>query len=456
MAYNPTTGILSQPVGIGDIQQCLSSNSSDVATLCMSPNVNMWSGIKPVYNTKIEPLTDNDRAVARVINGFKTGGGIKKWAGTYSDYVEDMDLKGNPTSQKWTHDKPLLDGSCCLRKSDFKGYHHFAKNVLVIYDFLKNLDGFPIPSTDVQASEGKIIDFKLFTRIEDGCVQPKVMFGDITGYYPCILMTYGSSGSFHYAVTTDNPISSYWDSPNEDANLDATIHLNTAKFASAIASDYRASYSGNPYDNAPLETGSNWTICMVLLSKRLTGESGDANHHINNGTIVRLEYDYNVDRWTVPIKQDKFNIITNLYMNVTITRQADQNGHMVYKLTEIAFHVKKNASDSDIQFTVTADLVCYQGSVTVSGMGSSPYNFGNLSSAIPAAAQTDFTTYARLPDSRPTYEITGTTAGNKQVTGRITLSNSNIGTFVGSFDFDIDKVGVAVGYSTSITNITLA
>ena len=114
------------------------------------------------------------------------------------------------------------------------------------------------------------------------------MFGDITGYYPCILMTYGSTGSFHYAVTTDNPISSYWDSQNDDANLDATIHLNTAMFASAIASDIRAEYPSvsNPYAVAPLRTGDYWTICMVLLSKRLTGASGEANHHIASGDTI--------------------------------------------------------------------------------------------------------------------------------------------------------------------------
>ena len=56
------------PVSIRDVQKCLGSSSNDLATLCMRPNVNMWSGIKPIWHTKIGVLSDSDRA-GRALTG---------------------------------------------------------------------------------------------------------------------------------------------------------------------------------------------------------------------------------------------------------------------------------------------------------------------------------------------------------------------------------------------------
>lgn len=440
MAYNASTGIISQPVGIGDIQQCLTSNSGDVATLCMSPNVNMWSNVKPVYNTKIGELTDADRATARVLSGFKTGGGIKKWAGTYTQYTNNMSSRGNPTSQLWTHDAPLLDGICVFRISDFKGYYHHTQNVLTIYDYLHNLDKIPIPSSDVPASQGQNIDFKLFTRIVDGCIRPQVLFGDVLNYYPCIVMTYGSSGTYHYAKTTDDKISDLWDTTDDNRNLDATVRVNTAEFASAIASDWRASHSGDPYANAPLRTDDYWTFCMVLSSRKLTGASGTSYHNFNsNDTIVRLEYAANVDRWTKQLQQSKFNIITKLWMNVEITKQANQNGHMVYKITSIAVWAEKTSSSSTITFTATASIQCTLGIVSMSGIGTSEYAGQPIEGYVGAisygTAAGQSSQSVQIPNT--TYEITGTTAGNQMCNGTITLYNSTIGTFTGGFSINV-------------------
>lgn len=454
MAYDASTGIISQPVGLGDIGECLASNSSDVGTLSMSPNVNMWSNVKPVYNTKIGELTDTDRATARVISGFKTGGGIKKWAGTYAQYKTDMDSHGNPVSKLWTHDKPLNDGVCCFRISDFKGYYHHTQNVLQIYDYLDNLDRIPIPSSDVQASQGQNIDFKLFTRIVDGCIRPQVLFGDITNYYPCIVMTYGS-GTYHYAKTTDSPISALWDGTDENRNLNATVQINTAEFASAIASDWRSSHSGDPYANAPLRTDDYWTICMVLSSRKLTGASGTSYHNFNsNDTIVRLEYAANVDRWTKQLQQSKFNIITKLWMNVEITKQANKNGHMVYKITSIAVWAEKTASSSTITFQVGASIQCTLGIVSMSGVGTSQYAGEKIESSAgyvsygTAAGQSS----ASVQIPATTYEITGTTAGNQMCNGSITLYNATIGTFVGGFSINVQNGNS----SYVVSNIPLA
>lgn len=48
MSYDSSTGIITKPVSIYDLQQALSSSSSDLGTLCMSSNINKWAKYKPV------------------------------------------------------------------------------------------------------------------------------------------------------------------------------------------------------------------------------------------------------------------------------------------------------------------------------------------------------------------------------------------------------------------------
>ena len=48
MPYNSNTGIISAPVSIDDVKQALGESSNDLATLCKSENINMWSRYKPI------------------------------------------------------------------------------------------------------------------------------------------------------------------------------------------------------------------------------------------------------------------------------------------------------------------------------------------------------------------------------------------------------------------------
>lgn len=48
MSYNSETGIISAPVSIDDVKQALGENSNDLATLCKSENINIWSKYKPI------------------------------------------------------------------------------------------------------------------------------------------------------------------------------------------------------------------------------------------------------------------------------------------------------------------------------------------------------------------------------------------------------------------------
>ena len=48
MPYNSENGIISAPVSIDDVKQALGESSNDLATLCKSDNINIWSKYKPI------------------------------------------------------------------------------------------------------------------------------------------------------------------------------------------------------------------------------------------------------------------------------------------------------------------------------------------------------------------------------------------------------------------------
>lgn len=48
MPYNNENGIISAPVSIDDVKQALGESSNDLATLCKSENINIWSKYKPI------------------------------------------------------------------------------------------------------------------------------------------------------------------------------------------------------------------------------------------------------------------------------------------------------------------------------------------------------------------------------------------------------------------------
>lgn len=48
MSYNSVTGIISAPVSIDDVKRALGESSNDLATLCKSENINIWSKYKPI------------------------------------------------------------------------------------------------------------------------------------------------------------------------------------------------------------------------------------------------------------------------------------------------------------------------------------------------------------------------------------------------------------------------
>lgn len=106
MSYNSTTGVISAPVSIRDVQLALGNSSGDLKTLCTAPSVNPWSWKKPLnYNV----LFASD-AVLKMQSGYKS-----------SQYAT-----GFGAIQVLTYDPPVGGITSPYRLLDFNGYNHIA------------------------------------------------------------------------------------------------------------------------------------------------------------------------------------------------------------------------------------------------------------------------------------------------------------------------------------------
>lgn len=422
MAYNPSTGLISQPVSIYDVQRCFGLSSPDLATLILNANINIWSQVKPIYSTKIQQLTTTDRSNPRSITGYKTGAGIKKWAGVWNSYISGMDTSnGNPANQVWQLDRPVVDGLCAFRLTDFASYDHFVGNQLNVYTLFGNVNKIMIPSAAGESGTNIAFSFGFNNPIADRAITPQVLFGDCWDYYPAVILTSGATGNnrYQYAKAAPNPISAYTSSA-------VTININTRDFVDAIAADMGTS---DPYHTYPLMTGNQWTACVVLLSK-----APFENTHVvpSAATIVRLEFESGVDRRTLPIKQSKYSNIEWMKMTVKITKV--QGYTRRYKLDSIVVTAKMLTTTA-ITFAINANTFSTpQGTVTCGTTSGNPITVNNFSSVQFSGTVGEVS--KNLSFSETTWDVTATTVGNQLVNGTLVFHHSN-GDFQAGFSFDV-------------------
>ena len=477
MPYDSSTGVISQPVSIHDVQRCVPvsiqrtntstgqverSSSSDVGVLCsavvgdtvpaMDGNgswtvtsripINMWSPRKPIYSTKIGLLTSTDwQGGAHTLSGYKTGGGIKKAVVTGTAYLNNSGSGGTLPSAIWEHDKPLNDGICYKRLADFAGYWHTAGRMFYIGTIYGNVSNIIIPTSDSDA--GATLGFSMWFNVSTGQMTAQELFGDCwSTFYPGVIMCCGGDYKFNYVKTTSSPISSY-------ASSTANISINTRDFMNQMKSDWTAKgLSGSPYGKYPFRKGDNWTACMVLISREFTG--GDGSNHKLSGSenIIRLEYaaptdNVYVDRRTLPMKPSKYNTIDWIKMKVYLTRVGIENGYEVYKLDKVEFTANMMSANS-ITLTVGNSNSYVQtpgGYVNVAGVGqdSTVYlsNFFQVTFS-GTVGQVTKTFIGGTDFAETKYYISqSATSGNKVCNGHFDLYYSNLGAFSGGWSIDI-------------------
>lgn len=150
MAYS--NGIISAPVSIYDVQRALGNGSSDLGTLCMDPNINMWAKYKPVVRANLIDTTGQLKADKTWKTSSEIEGGSQLsnnawWKGDDTnhgltvpyatssldaeDFVDALDTIAamiDGSKNGWGYTRPSGGMASPYRILDFNQYNHNAPN----------------------------------------------------------------------------------------------------------------------------------------------------------------------------------------------------------------------------------------------------------------------------------------------------------------------------------------
>lgn len=157
MSYNSDSGIISAPVSIDDVKRALGESSNDLATLCKSENINIWSKYKPISckgEFKEYPIReDSDEIVTSSYSKYTCvvrcgmnipmdtyknlrnnyGGEGFAINGCYNLYADNIygrvgGIHGDTTTSVSGKHFPKGGANSPYRLSDFRNYNSKAKN----------------------------------------------------------------------------------------------------------------------------------------------------------------------------------------------------------------------------------------------------------------------------------------------------------------------------------------
>jgi hypothetical protein len=123
-------GIITAPVSIDDVKTVLGVSSNDLATLCSSDKINMWSRFKPINYNWIDPLNEEYFELARY--GIKN---IPVWSSVTAmlSWINNPSAENAPgnlayNAAMYQYDGPKGGMSSPYRLSDFLNYFHGSKS----------------------------------------------------------------------------------------------------------------------------------------------------------------------------------------------------------------------------------------------------------------------------------------------------------------------------------------
>lgn len=184
MSY--ANNIISAPVSIDDIKAVLGESSNDVATLCRSSNINMWSKKKPV----------------RLANPFPDINGT--WYRADDDDLGIQINKGANTNlgtlyagASFVYKKPGGGSTQPYRMSDFIGYNHNAKPFLYCESLgsVVTVDAFT-GETSINMLNIKKGDISLYDYSENNVMRRGWLYME---YLTCNSSTYDPNNLNHVA-----------------------------------------------------------------------------------------------------------------------------------------------------------------------------------------------------------------------------------------------------------------
>ncbi|MBQ7150543.1 MAG: hypothetical protein IJS06_06250 [Prevotella sp.] len=114
-----SNGVITAPIGLVDVQQVLGESSTDLATLCLSNNINMWAKYKPVV---LGTVGHND---ANWWKGTFGNCGIRM-VGIRTTNRANIPSLYSSEDNGWQYEKPYGGSNSPYRLADFEGYNHYA------------------------------------------------------------------------------------------------------------------------------------------------------------------------------------------------------------------------------------------------------------------------------------------------------------------------------------------
>lgn len=442
--------MITAPVSIRDVQQCLGVSDTDLASLCMKSNINRWSAYKPVYMGKVGTLTDADFANGRLdaFVGYMVSHGLKiRKSSAIGDYI-NLDFSqaggGDVQSAEWGDDKPIRDGVNAFRLTDFNNYYHDSSIVKINLkmSFPTNTY-FYIPQSSGEV--GTSIQFSLSWWNIQGAVNASTLFNDSNGignYVPSVILTYYTSGTRAQYVKS---------AKDNGGNYLYVKNIGTSEQSGAsIVVSTKDIYNSLVHDNITLpNTELRWTACMVLLSSGVAGTSTDhrAIYDIGSGTnktIVRLEClpptnSIYFDRIRMTSAPKKKMYINSLSAAITVVKQTttSSNGSFHrWNVSQIVFTFVKGTEDS-ITFTPKGRFSCQVGNAYAQGTpdSSGNYTIGSRFTVSGSGSKTITLTFSsndiwydpRMPES-----------GSNVIrfSGTLLLENSAYGSWSGSYGIE--------------------
>ena len=350
---------IGQPLNQADVQRALgvSTSVNTWSALLTHSNINMWSAYKPLYSTKKTRLTDAERASgAHTMSGYSASYGIqKRISSSWSDF---LDSYGAIKSYPWIYDKPVVDGSCGLRITDYIGYRSDASRLVSV-----TFSSWDLWLPSASGSSGSSLWIQLnglstVSATNTGAMRWQELFGDHLGYYPTLIMTAGTN--WVYAKSSDYTINDLIGR----GDTGAIIYVNTDTLCTAMITDGNGSVT---YGNYPISNNASWNVCMVLCSRKISGGTGSIEHHLNGSeNILRCEYLSGADRTIKTAKLLKYKAFSSMSCKVTLVKEG---GHArKYRLDKIELTAEKLTEDA-VSFTCDLEMSSQIGDVYI---GTSP------------------------------------------------------------------------------------
>ena len=115
-------GILTQPISVYDIANCIGVASTDVGTLCTAKSkINIWAKYKPVRYNSIKALTEDQRK--QCAYGILD---VQEYDFTQQSILEQAFENALNRVYSWQYEIPEGGVESLYRMLDFDGYNHNA------------------------------------------------------------------------------------------------------------------------------------------------------------------------------------------------------------------------------------------------------------------------------------------------------------------------------------------